>query len=129
MTSLFSFTSQVFYIFYENEETSDKGVKSGLDLQRYIHEEVDNWLSLQWYIQEQVVNCVSLQYFIPSHCIIPPVISPRMFCVCNATHFRLEVGQLDPNTLQVFLKVFNFDVFDALDTRNVWSIKRLICAI
>ena len=42
MTSLFSFTSQVFYIFYENEETSDKGVKSGLDLQRYIHEEVDN---------------------------------------------------------------------------------------
>ena len=41
MTSLFSSTSQVFYIFYENEETSDKGVKSGLDLQRYIHEEVD----------------------------------------------------------------------------------------
>jgi hypothetical protein len=31
---------EVFYIFYENEETSDKGVKSGLDLQRYIHEEV-----------------------------------------------------------------------------------------
>ena len=30
----------MFYIFYENEETSDKGVKSGLDLQRYIHEEV-----------------------------------------------------------------------------------------
>ena len=47
MTSLFSSTSQVFYIFYENEETSDKGVKSGLDLQRYIHEEVDNLLSLQ----------------------------------------------------------------------------------
>ena len=31
---------KVFYIFYENEETLDKGVKSGLDLQRYIHEEV-----------------------------------------------------------------------------------------
>ena len=49
MTSPFTFTSQVFYIFYENEETSDKGVKSGLDLQRYIHEEVDHCVSAMIY--------------------------------------------------------------------------------
>ena len=49
MTSPFTFTSQVFYIFYENEETSDKGVKSGLDLQRYIHEEEDHCVSAMIY--------------------------------------------------------------------------------
>jgi hypothetical protein len=35
---------EVFYIFYENEETGE-GVKSGLDLQRYIHEEVNIHMS------------------------------------------------------------------------------------
>ena len=73
---------KVFYIFYENEETLDKGVKSGLDLQRYIHEEV---LKLKYHHH----HCHHFIFNI----------------IINLMKFRLELDQQTLNTLQASLKV------------------------
>ena len=79
---------KVFYIFYENEETLDKGVKSGLDLQRYIHEEV---LKLKYHHH----HCHHHHHH---HQFIFNII-------INLMKFRLELDQQTLNTQRAFLKV------------------------